>query len=209
MTNRLEDRLNDEIIENTPKKSFFQKIKDQPLEYLASTLAIVNPGNPAWALGETLFAGYSAQECFDLKVGGTILCFAGIAYLYNGIRKLYQKSVGVSEKTSEKMMMVHDGIVGVINSIVISLPMSYFIGGVDDPIKLAKSAALYSLCNIPMGYINGYSLDLHRDILGVKKSDRIPSLISNSSDNLKKLYAVGLTVASAGLTFAYLKSMGL
>lgn len=186
----------------------YSRIKGQLGEYLASSLAVVNIGNPIWAVLETQVMKMTPETAFNAKIAGSVSCFMGMAYVGNCVRNLYHKAVGIDDDTPEKKIMFHDMVVGGINSALFGIPI-YYLSGEHDPLTLLSAVGVSVLFNLPMGTVNGYSIDLHKDLLGVKYSQRIPGFISRSNPAMKKAYAAGLTMASVAASYGFLKMVGL
>ena len=74
-------------------------------------------------------------------------------------------------------------------------PIFYYISGSRDWKEIVIGTAGIAALNLSLGWPAGYTIDLFRDLTGIKKSERIPSRIRNLGSGTKKGLA---TLALAG-----------
>lgn len=176
-------------------------------EHLASACGIVSVGNPLWAYFETQLMNRSPEVSFDSKVIGTIANFAGISYFYNQGRKCAMKLARIREGDKKKLAVV-DTIYAGFFSMCYSMVNFSFLGERDAQ-ELAKISLIAAGLNFfPMGIINGYAIDVAKDLFGVEKSNRIPRFLSEQKSYVKKAIGFSLAALSALGTYCYLDYLG-
>lgn len=180
-------------------KGFMRK---RLLEHVVDTTAIVNVGNPVLSILETQLFGLSDQVSINSKFIGMTLGYLGLGSVYSKGRDLYNKLFGINENTSKVVRGIYDTAFSLGYGFVV-LSGIYFLSGQRDPSTLIFASLSGAVSSLILGIPYGYSIDLTRDLTGIKESNRVPDFIKKQNPYLKKGIAISLTAASALLTYGY------
>ena len=201
----LDVEVQPEIIKVDSKKGLNEKVK----EYLCDSMALVTIGNPIWAAYETLAVGMKPEISYNSKINGSLACIAGLGYCYSKFRDCFKGLVGIDNTKSRLKNNIADAASGFIYSSFVS-PLIYFMSGETDIKKITLATFSQALASIPMGIVNGKTIDTARDLIDINKSPKILSQgFYDSSRYIKKSIAFSLAAVSAIGTYAYYKTIGM
>lgn len=162
--------------------------------HLVDTTAMLASTNPVFAFFENVALGMSDKVSLNARLAAATLAYGGLAVTVTRGRDLSQRLFKITDQTSEKIQYIHDtGFLIALNAII--APGMYAIAGAEGN-QILKGTGVAMGLSLVNGYIIGYAVDTARDLLGIKKSTRIPERIRKLSSKAKK----GLAIASlAGL----------
>src|SRR3989338_3451481 len=185
--------------ESTRDSSFAEKLKEAIKYHFVDSTSTLAESTPVFAAFETFVAGMSNEVSLNARFLSTGLAYSGIGYLYGKGRDLWRKTFRITDKTLERMQTLNDVAYTAVFNLAIS-PLIYFISGARD----LKEIVVGTLCASFFGALNGvpmgYSVDLFRDLTGLKKSERIPRFVRKTNSKIKKGLCGLLVAASIGLT---------
>ena len=165
--------------------------------HLVDTTAVLASTNPIFALFENVFLGMSDDVSLNARLFASGISYLGMGSAISRGRDLSRKLFKIKDTTSEKIQTIHDaGCLMAFNAGV--APIMYTAAGATPQETLYGTLTAMGLSTV-IGPVIGYSIDLGRDLTGIKESKRIPKNISNLSSKVKKGLAVFLTAGLIGL----------
>jgi len=178
------------------------KIKDGLKHHIVDSTALLAESTPVFAAFEVGLAGMSDEVSLNARLfAAGLTYFGGMGYFYGKGRDLYRKALHITDKTKERKQTIHDAIyTGLFN--LIAAPIIYVGAGSRD----IKEIAIGTASAVAFGAINGaplgYSVDLFRDLTGLKECGRpsYPKLLKKQNSKIKKSLAVLAVAASVALT---------
>ena len=167
-----------------------------------STAALAST-NPVFAVFENVVWGMSDQVSLNARLFAAGITYAGLGSLVSRGRDLSRKLFKIKDTTSEKIQTFHDAVYLMGFNVVIA-PIMYTTAGANtqETIEGTLTAMGLSIINGPL---IGYSIDLARDLTGIKRSERIPKQIRDFSSKSKKGLAALLTAGSIAFNGAIYK----
>lgn len=177
-------------------KLFFKEFK----HYIVDSIGNLVVGNIFYGVMERVFLGFAPDLFLKSRVTASALVFLGIGYIYGRGRDIFYRLMdkyhllGTIKKPN---IGVRDIVFGFIFSFFFNI-LIYTISGANF-IELVKGTIVGTIVGLFVGVPMGYSIDLFRDLLGVKKSQRIPVFIENLSLYLKYIFAFVLILVSIGI----------
>ena len=152
-----------------------------------STAALVST-NPIFAVFENAVWGMSDQVSLKARLFATGITYAGVGSLLSRGRDFSRKVFKIKDTTTEKIQTFHDAAY-LIGFNAILAPIMYSTAGANtqEIIEGTLTAMALSIINGPL---IGYAIDAGRDLTGIKKSERMPKLVSNFSSRHKKNLAL-------------------
>ncbi len=176
-------------------------IKNNSKLYFADSTALLAESTPILAAFETGLAGMSDEISMNARLLGAGLTYFGLGYSYTKGRDLSKKLFKIKDATKEKMQILHDSLYTGAFSLGVS-PLIYLASGARD----FKEIAIGTASAVALGLVNGapvaYSVDLFRDLTGLKNCERpsYPNLLKNLKSKTKKGLAALVLAGSLGLT---------
>ncbi|KKR01798.1 MAG: hypothetical protein UT26_C0032G0007 [Microgenomates group bacterium GW2011_GWC1_39_12] len=188
------------------KREYLKKGREAINNHLVDSTAILTESTPLFAAFETLAVGMSPEVSMNTRMIAAGSAYAGLGYIYGKGRDISRRLFRVTDKTSERYQHLHDSLYSGAFNLVLA-PTIYFFAGEKDISKIAVGTA----CAIGLGSVNGgpigYSIDLFRDLTGIKKSERIPKILRRQNSKVKKSLvallvggAIATTTGIYGLT---------
>lgn len=167
--------------------------------YITDTTGLLLSSTPIYATMETLGAGMSSATSLEAKLKVAGLAYCGFGILYAKGRDLSRKVFKVTPEKSEFAKSVHDSIYNIAWNIPLATAI-YLTSGADLE-QTAKGVAGSAVLGLFSGPANGYSIDIFRDFVGTKKTDRkMPKVFSSAGRKIKKLFALGMIAAMLAYT---------
>jgi len=170
-----------------------KKLIEAGKTHLVDSTAMLAIGTSVSAAMEVGIAGMSDDVSINARLLAG-LTYAGMGSVFSRGRDLWRMGFGITDKTREKIQGIHDiAYMTALNSAI--SPIFYYISGSRDWKEIVIGTAGIAALNLSLGWPAGYTIDLFRDLTGIKKSERIPSRIRNLGSGTKKGLA---TLALAG-----------
>ncbi len=171
-----------------------KKLIEAGKTHLVDSTAMLAIGTSVSAAMEVGIAGMSDDVSINARLLAAGLTYAGMGSVFSRGRDLWRMGFGITDKTREKIQGIHDiAYMTALNSAI--SPIFYYISGSRDWKEIVIGTAGIAALNLSLGWPAGYTIDLFRDLTGIKKSERIPSRIRNLGSGTKKGLA---TLALAG-----------
>ena len=178
------------------KETQMEKFKKGLKYLLIDSTSILTPTSPILAAMEVGIAGMS-----DSVSLGSRLSFAGLSYIglgpaYAKGRDFSRSRFKINNQTKESIQTLHDSAYTIIFNLLLTPPV-YLAMGAD-----VRQSAIGGLAAAGMGVflgpVMGYSVDVGRDLTGLKKCERssYPESIRKQSSSVK-LGLAGVLVAGA------------
>jgi len=176
----------------------YAKIKNVLKYHIVDSTALLTFSNPIFSVMETIVSGMSDAESIKSRESIAGLTYLGLGYLYGKGRDLSRKIFKINDQTKEKIQYVHDAVYSAAFNAALSPLIYHFLAGVDDPRKIALGTMSTIGYSLLLGAPMGYSVDVLRDLTGLKKCERksYQQIIQNKSSKTKKFIAAGLIAAS-------------
>lgn len=184
----------------TQNKCRAEKIKELLKYHVVDTTALLTSSTPVYAAMEVGVVGMSDQVSLGSRLAAAGLSYGGIALAFSRGRDISRKIFGINDSTRERTQTLHDAVYAAVFNGVTTPPL-YMAMGAD--IKQAIFGGISSAAlSVPMGPILGYSVDVARDMTGLKKCERAsyPKLIKDQVSSVKKGLAALLLAGSLALT---------
>ena len=141
----------------------------------------------------------SNENSINARLLGAGLVYLGEGGLFAKGMDLSRQFFKIGAETKERMIQLHDAAYSTAFSAV-TAPLFYYGAGVRDLKQIALATAAGMGMSFFLGGPMGYSVDVFRDLTGIKESSRIPKIVKRINSKIKK-GLVALTVAgSLGLT---------
>jgi len=182
------------------------KIKKGLKYHLVDSTAMIVESHPVFAAIEVGIAGMSDAMSINARLLGTAIAFGGVGYIFGKGRDLSKKLFKITNKTKEIVQHVHDVGYAIAFNLALTPPMytiSQLIAGEDlDFNKIAIGAVSASIFGGLNGSPMGYTMDVFRDLTGLKECNRIsyPNVMKKQSLKAKKSLAALLVASSIALT---------
>ena len=191
---------------STKNKSLVSKVKENLKYHLVDTTALLASANPLFSAMEVGIAGMSDEVSINSKITIAAISYLGMGFAFSRGRDLSRKFFKISDKTKEKVQIFHDIAYTATFNLVMS-PIIYSSMGADLEQSIIGGVSSAGI-SIVIGPLSGYSVDVARDLTGLKDCDRIsyPKAIKKQKPSLKKGLA-GLLVAGSILTMAGIYSL--
>lgn len=179
---------------NFLKDRVVSKVKERAVE----TTAVITLFTPLLATIETRIAEMTNHVSIKSRIGNGLLNFLTIPLILEG--REYSKSLfKITEQTPERTKKLHDSLYASAVALI-TKPAVYIAAGESDWQKILLGTGI----GMAIGYVIGspvlYFVDVFKDLVGIKASERTPKWINKFSKNAKKRIAAGIIVASLGLT---------
>jgi len=188
-------------MEEKENGSTTEKVKDNLKYHLIDSTALLVESTPIYAAFETGIARMSDDISMNARMFAAGLTYLGMGWTYAKGRDLTRKLFKITETTRERTQSLHDAIYsGAFNAGV--APLIYIASGARD----AKEIAIGTVVCIGLGIVNGapmgYSVDMFRDLTGLRECERpsYPNLLKRRSSKTKKCLAALLTAGAIALT---------
>jgi hypothetical protein len=190
-----------------------EKTKERLKTHFVDSAAIITESNPTYAFFEVFVSGLSVRTSLNSNIIASLITLTGIGYLIGKLRDISIKIFKVDEK-SEKKMMTHD----FLYSFSINFLTAPFIYGfsqymANENIDIKRIFFASFVAGV-VGSFNGvplcYSIDIFRDLFGIKKCERpFYKSIKIKEENKKKIgYALILSsIATVGLIYGLKKAI--
>ncbi len=174
-------------------KQIIKKIQSLAYENTIANTAMWPCIAPIRSLIEKSLLGISNTQSIQSRFKGIGLGYLGLASLI----KLRDYSAQKLEIT-DRYKKYHDMALGTFLTLGVAVPVNigvYYSCGID----IKKSFMATGLSIISMGCVSwpiGWCADVYRDIFNIKKSNRTPNWLKNSSKKLKYSFVAGVTITS-------------
>ncbi len=178
-----------------------KKIKNNLKYHLVDSTAMIAESTPIFAVFETGLAGMSDDVSINARLLSIGLAYSGMSYAYTKGRDLSRKLFKIKETAKEKIQILHDTFYLGAFSLAVA-PAVYFASGIRNP----KEIIIGTAGAIAIGLINGapmgYTVDLFRDLTGLKNCERpsYPTSLKRLNSKTKKSLVVLLTAGAIALT---------
>ncbi len=184
------------------KRSIMQKAKDSFAYHIVDSTALLAESTPVYAAFENGLAGMSDEVSMNARIIAAALTYlGGMGFIFAKGRDISRKLFNITEQTRERIQSLHDASYnGAFN--LVAAPLIYMASGARD----AKEIVIGTASAIGFGLINGapmgYSVDLFRDLTGLKECNRpsYPELLKRQNSWTKKGLAALLTAGAIALT---------
>ncbi|MEK6932542.1 MAG: hypothetical protein AABW56_01980 [Nanoarchaeota archaeon] len=177
------------------KNKIIKQLKNHAIDSTAMLVA----STPIFAGLENVVLGMSDEVSTNARLLATTLTYGGFGFLISKSRDFYRKTLKITDQTKERKQQIHDSIYGGLFNLIIA-PGFYYTSGVRDLNEILGGTAISILFGLTSGGLMGYSIDMFRDLTGIKESARVPRYIKNKSSNFKLGLATAITAASIALT---------
>ena len=168
-------------------------------DHLVDSTAIIAESTPVFALSETVLVGMSDKVSLNARLFAAMLVYSGIGFVFGKGRDISRNFFKIDGTTSEKIQNLHDTLyTGAFN--LVTAPAIYYISGEQDLEKILYGTALATGLGAINGSPTGYSIDIFRDLTGLKKSERISRFVNRYSSGIKKGIVALLIAGSISLT---------
>ena len=185
--------------------SYKNKLADSLKYHIVDSTAALAEATPVFSAFEVGIAGMSNATSINARILAAGIFYAGAGYLFGKGRDLSRKLFKITDQTKERMQQIHDiGYTAAFN-FAISPPLyaiSQTLAGED--INL-KKIAIGTATAVAFGAVNGialgYTVDVFRDLTGLKECNRqsYPGFIKRQSSKVKKGILAGLLGVSIGV----------
>src|SRR3989338_2385030 len=176
----------------TENKSRISKLKEGLKYHLVDSTALLTSSTPVYAAMEVGIVGMSDQVSLGSRLSGAVITYGGIGWAFAKGRDLSRRFFSITDKTRERIQTLHDSLYTAVFNGVMTPPLYLAMGAdTNQAIFGGLSAAALS---IPMGPVLGYSVDVARDMTGLRTCER-PSV----KKGLAALLLAGSIVATAGV----------
>jgi len=177
-------------------KSFRQKA----YEYVVETVGISTEVTPFFAAYETLVVNMSNDVSQDARTYGAVILFMGLGALFQKGRESSEKFFRIAQRSSW-VRPVHDIAYNAVFSAAVAPPL-YFLSGEKELEKIFWGTVGGAVIGIINGIPVGYTLDVFRDLGGIKVCERpsYPPFLRHASASRKAVCALGLLFASGAFT---------
>ncbi len=179
------------------------KLNDILKYHLVDTTAILVPTNPIFSAMEVGISGMSDKVSIDSRLTVAALSYGGLGWVYSKGRDLSRKIFGINDQTRERIQTLHDSAYTLAFNLV-AIPPIYLSMGAD--LKQASIGSFFAAAlGVATGPVMGYSIDVARDLTGLKESNRksYPNIVKRQKSYVKKclagLLAAGSILAMAGI----------
>ncbi len=168
------------------------------LEYhVVDSTAMLLSTNPLFAVSENIVSEMNDPVAIKARAFASLSVYLGTGSLISGGRDLTRKLFRVTDESSEKKQIWCDIGYNMAFNAVFG-PIMYTLSGAELP-SIIKGTVMAMAMAPAVGPLLGYSVDLARDLTGLKKSERIPKAIKNLSKLGKISLAVGSSATLIGL----------
>ncbi len=174
----------------------FGKVGEWLKYHVVDTTALLASTNPLYSASEVWVAGMSNQVSINSRLMATVISYAGMGLAFARGRDLSRKIFKITSKTKEKTQVIHDMAYTSAFNLAVA-PMIYLSMGADVKQAVIGGLSLAAL-SLGMGPIMGYSVDVARDLTGLRECERktYPNLIKRQKSSVKKGLAALLVGAS-------------
>jgi len=162
---------------------------------------MIAESTPLFAAFEIGIIGMSDEISMNARLIGVSLAYAGIGSAISKGRDLWRKSFNLTDKTNEKIQILHDTVYMAAFNLIAG-PIIYYASGSRDLKEIAAGTALGIVIGSANGGPLGYAIDSFRDLIGTKKCERssYPNILKNQATKTKKWIAAGLIITSLSAT---------
>ena len=181
------------------KTSLAGKVKDSLKYHVVDSTALMAVSTPVFAAFETDCAGMTDENSLNARLLAVGLTYAGMGSLFSKGLDVSRKLFKIKPETKEKMKQLHDAAYATAYNLVICPPF-YYVAGVREPEQIALGTAAGMGFALVMGGPMGYAVDAFRDLTGLKKSERLPELVSKQNSKVKRGLAALLVGGAIALT---------
>lgn len=170
------------------------KIINATKNYFVDTTGSVLASIPIYATIETFVAGMNVEVSLESRIKIVTIRYCGLGMVYAKGRDLSRKIFKIEKESSETKKIIHDSVFTSAFNFPIAT-LFYLSSGASTGQALIASAC-NGLFGMISGPIMGYNIDVFRDLMGTRNSERTPSFIKNIGKSKKKLIAAGLILTS-------------
>jgi hypothetical protein len=152
-----------------------KSLKHSLRKHLIDSAAISTESNPVFGLFEVFVSSLSIKTSLNARIIGTLTTFMGLGYVISKGRDISAKIFNI-ERKSEKIKVLHDFCYAFAFNFLVT-PFTYMLSQymANEPLNI-KKALLAGIGASFLGAINGiplgYSIDIFRDLFGIKTCER-------------------------------------
>lgn len=187
------------------------KIIDNLKYHVVDSTALLAESSPIFSAFEVGIAGMSDATSMNARMLATGIAYIGVGYLFGKGRDLSRKLFKITDQTKERIQHIHDiGYTAAFN-LAIS-PLMYVIsqtlaGEGIDLTKIAIGTAAATAFGAVNGSPMGYTVDVFRDLSGVRECNRpsYPNFLKRQNSKVKKgilIGLIGLSIGAMGLIYS-------
>lgn len=175
-----------------------KKIVTYVKQYIVDTGAPLLIINPTFAAIEIFFSQMSIAASINARIRSLIVVFLGIGILFAKGRDYSRAIFGLSDTSSEFNQSLHDGLYNVLFSSFVGILI--YVGSGASLLQGFLATAGSVVLSFFLGPLSGFSIDLFRDLTGLRASGRIPVWIGKLSSPMKLALAFGIVLMTVILT---------
>jgi hypothetical protein len=185
-------------------KQNYQKFKNWTKEnikdHLINSTGMLVASNPLYMGIESGVSGLSKEICLNSRVLAAATVYCGIGQLYKKGRDGWRKTFNVTADSKEFVQDLHDRGYGLAFNAAFA-PSFYFVAGSRNIKEIALASVVAGITGLFTGPVNGYGIDMARDLVGKEECKRkfYPDLIKKQNLKIKKAVAAGAIVGSLAL----------
>ncbi len=177
-------------------RKFLKGVKNSEIE----TTGLLLGSTPILAAVEVFGSGMDVAISLESRLKAAGLGYFGLGWAYGKGRNISKKffKVGDEYESSKWKYTLHDGTYNVLFNAALLTPI-YLSSGADIW-QTTKAIAIGSGLRFFTGIVNGYCMDVMKDLGGVEETSRLPKKIRDLEGKVKKALAVGLIATSIAAT---------
>lgn len=184
-------------------KGLIRKVTEGAKYHIVDTTALLTSTSPIYAAMEVGISGMSDEVSIGSRTTVAALSYFGMGLAFARGRDISRRIFKITNDTKERLQVFHDAAYATAFNSVIAPPI-YFSMGADLKQAVIGGVMAGGLCTV-MGPIMGYSVDVARDLTGLKECQRTsyPKLAKKQRPLVKKglaaLLVAGSIAATAGV----------
>ena len=180
-------------------------IKYNSKQHIVDSTALIVVASPIASVMEVFTTTMTNDISIRARFFAAGLVYAGIGSLLARGRDGWRKLFKVTQKSKEKVQYVCDAVYGAVFNLGFQ-PVFYYIAGSRDITQIATLTVIGMGLGTLTGGIIGHSIDVFRDLTGIKESERLPKYIKELGPKMKIAVAAGLITAFFGISSGIYKT---
>lgn len=174
-----------------------ERLKYELKEHVADSTSIIALTMPIQATIESFGANMSLEVSLNSRLFGVALTYMGLSRIAK-LRDYVIDRFDLKNK-SKAIQLGHDMLYGLVIGPTVKTGI-YLAAGETDWKKIAIGALGTTFTSAILSGAMGYWVDVSRDLLGVKESNRTPEFLKEKTKNTKKVIFAGALATSLALT---------
>lgn len=170
------------------------KIVNASKQYFVDTTGSLLTSVPIYAAIETFVAGMSVEVSLESRLKIVAARYCGLGIIYAGCRDFSRKIFNVKKEDGESKKLIHDSAYTAMYNIPVAIA-AYVSSGANSQQAIAGTMCAFAL-GLVSGPLTGYNVDVFRDLMETRQSERTPSFIKNIGKFKRKILAASLIAAS-------------